>query len=119
MEDKLEKKVSFSCEGFKLTGTLFIPNDLSQGENRSSIIICTGFGGANAKNNATMINFARYYYDQGHIVFSLDDRAFGESEGPRLRMIPIVEVKGVKSAIAFLQQQPEVDGENIAVVELH
>jgi uncharacterized protein len=118
VEDKMEKEISFSCEGFKLAGTLFIPNDLGQGERRSGVIICKGFG-ANARDSATIINFARYFYEKGYIVLSLDYRGFEEGEQPRLKMIPIVEAKDIRNAIAFLQQQPEVDRDDIAIVELH
>jgi predicted alpha/beta hydrolase len=114
----MEKKVSFSCEGFKLAGTLFTPVDLGQGESRGGIIICKGFG-ADARDNATMINFARHFYQKGYIVLTLDRRGFEESKQPRLKMIPIIEVKDIRSAIAFFQQQPEVDRNNISIVELH
>lgn len=110
----MERRVSFYSEGFKLAGTLYIPDDLMEGQKRSSIIMLRGYA-ANARDRHPTLPFYRYFCKKGYIVLSLDYRGFGDSEGPRWRMIPMVEVEDVRNAITFLQQQPEIDGSNIGV----
>ena len=108
----METKVSFYSEGYKLAGTLFIPDDLPLGQKSSGVIMCTGFTGT---RDRSLLPISRYFCQQGYIVLSLDYRGFGESEGTKWRLIPLAEVEDVRSAITFLQQHPQVEAASIGL----
>ena len=57
----------------------------------------------------------RYLASSGFMALTFDYRGFGESEGPRWRMIPQEQVKDISSAITFLQLQDSVDGDQIGL----
>ena len=109
----METKVSFYSKGCKLTGTLFIPDDLPQGEKRAGIIFCSGFTGT---RDTALLPFSRYLCKKGYIGLSLDYRGFGESEGTKWRLIPMAEVEDVRNGITYLQQQPQVDETSIGLL---
>lgn len=52
---------------------------------------------------------ADWLCSQGYATLSFDYRGFGESEGPRNRLVPAMQVEDVRSAITFLEGVPEVD----------
>lgn len=47
-----------------------------------------------------------------------DYRGFGESEGPRWRLIPTEQVHDARAALTFLADLPQVDPERLAVIGL-
>ena len=46
---------------------------------------------------------------------TLDYRGFGESQGPRWRMIPQEQVRDIRNALTFLQSRPNVDPDAIGL----
>ena len=52
---------------------------------------------------------------QGYATLSFDYRGFGESEGPRCRLVPAMQVEDVRSALTFLETVPEVDSSRMAL----
>lgn len=106
------KEVTFYSEGIRLSGVLDIPNDYKIGEKRFGIVVCHGF----AQTRAIFApEFARIFVSAGFVTLTFDYRGFGRSEGPRWRLIPLEQVEDVRSAMTFLQQQPEVNAERIGL----
>lgn len=106
----MERAVQFYSEGVRVRGYLTAP-DGAQG--RPGIVLCHGFGATMAMDFA---NYAPRMAAQGYAVLRFDYRHFGESEGePRNLLLPLQEVDDVRNALTFMQQQPEVDPERLAL----
>jgi uncharacterized protein len=108
-----ERQISFYSEGFKLEGTIYLPDDYQPGEKRPAIIPNSGYNGFNEFYPRL---FARNLTENGYVCFGFDYRGFAQSEGPQGRVILDEQVQDIKNAITFLQIQEEVDPENIGLI---
>lgn len=113
MKAVIETKVSYYSNGCKLTGTLYVPAGLPEGEKRSGIVFCHGFTGT---RDTLLLPFSRYFCEKGYICLSFDYRGFGESEGDRWRLLPMAEVEDLRNSVTFLQQHPQVDETSVGVL---
>jgi pimeloyl-ACP methyl ester carboxylesterase len=52
----------------------------------------------------------------GYPALVFDYRGFGESDGPRWRLLPSEQVADARAALTFLADQPQVDPERLVVV---
>lgn len=102
----MPETVNFYSEGLRLSGELFLPPDLRAGERRPGIVVCHGFGGI---KKFFLADFAQTFIKRGYIALTFDYRGFGESEGPKWRLIPQEQCRDIKNAITWLQQHPQVD----------
>ena len=59
---------------------------------------------------------AGYLVGQGYVALTFDYRGFGESQGPRWRMIPQEQVRDISNAITFVENQDVVDKERIGLL---
>ncbi len=109
----METTVSFFSEGQKVVGTLFVPDNLPGGSKRSGIVFLEGF---TRPRDSMLLPFSRYFCEKGYVCLSFDFRGFGQSEGTRWRLIPMLKVEDTRSAITFLQQQPQVDANSIGLL---
>ena len=109
----METKVAYYSNGCKLTGTLYSPDDLPEGEKRSGIVFCHGFTGI---RDTLLLPFSRYFCEKGYVCLSFDYRGFGESEGTKWRLLPMAEVEDTRNSITFLQEQPQVDETSIGIL---
>ncbi|MBV8350101.1 MAG: alpha/beta fold hydrolase [Mycolicibacterium sp.] len=76
------------------------------------MVLCAGFGSTQkGMSQERASELAR----QGFVALTLDYRGFGESDGPRGRMIPRQQVTDIRAAITFLQAQDGVDPERIGL----
>jgi len=108
----MERRVSFYSDACKLAGTMFVPDHLPRTGQGSGIIFCSGFA---AIRDTSLLACSRHLFQQGYIGLSFDYRGFGESSGTKWRVRPLEHVEDVRSAITFLQQQPEVAGDSIGL----
>jgi alpha-beta hydrolase superfamily lysophospholipase len=108
-----ERQISFYSEGFKLEGTIYLPDDYQPGEKRPAIIPNSGYNGFNEFYPRL---FARNLTENGYVCLGFDYRGFAQSEGPQGRVILDEQVQDIKNAITFLQIQEEVDPENIGLI---
>ncbi len=99
-------KVSFYSDGIQLVGYVYEPADFQSGEKRSGILLCHGFG---AHQERYLPEIAQHLAQQGYVAMTFDYRGFGESEGPRWRMIPQEQVCDIRNALTFLQMQESVE----------
>ena len=108
-----ERKIYFYSEGYKLDGTLYLPDDYKPGEKRPTIVPNSGYQGFNEFYPRL---FAQKLTDYGYVCLGFDYRGFAESEGIKGRVILDEQVEDIKNAVTFLQAQEEVDTEKIGLI---
>lgn len=104
-----EKQVHFYSDGLRLSGVIFLPGTPGP---HPGIVLCHGF---TAIKELVLPDYARRFAAAGFAALTFDYRGFGESEGPRGRLIPWEQVHDIRNAITFLQCEPEVDAERIGL----
>jgi len=134
--DDIEKRaVVIYCDGTKMAGDVYLPKNRQPGQKFPGIVFCAGTGGTK-KGLPTRLGpiLAR----AGFVCLGFDYRGWGESD-PLLLLtgpVPAPDEKGeitvkakpvrwqmnlddqtrdIRSAISFLQGQPEVDPERIGL----
>lgn len=107
------RSIHFYSEGFKLDGTLYLPDDYKPGEKRPAIIPNSGYQGFNEFYPRL---FARNLTEAGFVCLGFDYRGFAQSEGERGRVILDEQVEDIKNAITFLRIQEEVDPDKIGLI---
>ena len=108
----MRRRVTFYSDGIELIGYLFEPDDLRPDERRSGVVVCHGFG---ASQDRVLPEVAAHLAEQGYVALTLDYRGFGESQGPRWRMIPQEQVRDIRNALTFLQTEPSVDPDSVGL----
>lgn len=98
--------VSFYSEGSRIVGNLFVPPDLRTGEKRPGIVLCHGFTGV---RHLMLVEYATLFANAGYVSLIFDYRGFGDSEGPKWRLIPLEQIDDIRNALTWLESQPEVD----------
>ena len=74
----MKRLVSFYSEGCKLSGDLYVPDNLSAGESRAGIVLCHGYTGVKylyLPDNARVLNEA------GYVVLTFDYNGWGTAGG--------------------------------------
>ncbi len=107
------RSIGFFSDGLRLDGEVHIPDDLSAGERRPALIICSGYQGLKVIHPA---RFARALVRAGYVCLAFDYRGFGNSDGTRGRLIPQEQVEDVRAAISFLRTIPEADPDAISLI---
>lgn len=102
--------VQFYSEGLKLSGDLYLPENLKPGEQRAGVVLCHGYTGV---KDLYLPDNARVLNDAGYVVLTFDYKGWGASEGTRSRLAPLSRVADVQAAMTFLGLQAGVD-ENLA-----
>jgi fermentation-respiration switch protein FrsA (DUF1100 family) len=108
-----ERQINFYSEGFKLEGTIYLPDDYVEGDKRPAIIPNSGYQGFNEFYPRL---FAKNLTENGYVCLGFDYRGFANSEGEKGRVILDEQVEDITNAISFLQAQPEVDSEQIGLI---
>ncbi|MDH7796600.1 MULTISPECIES: alpha/beta fold hydrolase [unclassified Beijerinckia] len=108
------EKVSFQSDGLTLAGVLSMPADYKPGERRPAIIVLHGFG--SNKSSGNVVGPCAMLNKRGYITLGFDMRGCGESEGKRANLICLEQVSDTRSAVTFLQNRPEVDGNRIGLL---
>ena len=107
-----ERWISFFSEGSRLIGNLFLPAGMQPGEQRPGIVLCHGFTGV---RQLMLPDYARRFAEAGFIALIFDYRGFGESEGPKWRLLPLEQVDDIRNALTWLATQPEVDTQRMGL----
>lgn len=107
-----DRWVSYYSEGSRLVGNLFLPAGLAAGEKRPGIVLCHGFTGV---RELILRDYARAFADAGFIALIFDYRGFGESEGPKWRLLPLEQVDDIRNSVTWLEAQSEVDPQRIGL----
>lgn len=104
--------IHFYSEGFKLSGDLYVPDNLQTDERRSGVVLCHGYTGV---KDLYLPDNARVLNEAGYVVLTFDYKGWGESEGQRSRLAPYSRVADVQAAITFLGLQESVDEDRIGI----
>src|SRR5262245_66115353 len=108
----MEKELTFYSAGLKLAGTLYLPDNLRPGEKRPTVLCCHGL---RANRKVILPDFARAFTKHDYVAFVFDYRGFGESEGPKWRLISKERDEDIINATTFLGLQSEVDANRIVL----
>jgi uncharacterized protein len=108
----MARRITFYSDGIELVGYVYQPADLEPAERRGAVLVCHGFG---ASQDRVLPDAANALTAAGYVAMTLDYRGFGESQGPRFRMIPQEQVRDIRNALTFLEQQPEVAPDRLAL----
>ena len=109
--DMADRELHFYSEGIRLAATLSTP-DGDCAASRPAVVLCHGFGGI---RQLALPGMAAPLVAAGFAVLRFDYRGFGESDGPRWRLIPDEQVRDIRSAVTFLETVPEVDAARIGI----
>ncbi|MCX7792107.1 MAG: alpha/beta fold hydrolase [Chloroflexaceae bacterium] len=107
------QRVQFYSAGYRLDGLLYTPRGLPAGERRPGVVLLVGY---TYLKTMVMPDIAKVLNAAGYIALVFDYRGFGESEGPRGRLLPLEQVADARAALTFLSEQPTVDPDRLAVV---
>jgi alpha-beta hydrolase superfamily lysophospholipase len=107
------QKVTFYSDGWRLDGLVYTPEGLGAGERRAAVVLCPGY---TYLKTLVMPDIAKALNAAGYVAFLFDYRGFGDSDGPRWRLIPSEQVADVRAALTFLADQAPVDPERLAVL---
>ena len=110
----MEKPVRFYSEFTAMVGVLFMPDNLPKGEKRPGIVLCHGF---TAVKEVLLPDIARKLAQNGYIALTFDYRFLGGSGGePRRQILPMRQIEDIRSAVTFMQHQPEVVSDRIGLL---
>ncbi len=109
------KKVNFKNRyGITLSGDLYIPKNIKNGEKLAAVVVSGPFGAV--KEQASGL-YAQILAERGFITLAFDPSYTGESGGePRNVASPDINTEDFSAAVDFLSVQPEVDIEKIGIV---
>jgi pimeloyl-ACP methyl ester carboxylesterase len=107
------QKVSFYSDGIRLDGMLYTPQDIAPGERRAAAVLLAGF---TYLKSLLLPDIAKALNAAGYPALVFDYRGFGDSDGPRWRLLPTEQVADARAALTFLADQPQVDPERIVLV---
>ncbi|HKR48283.1 MAG TPA: alpha/beta fold hydrolase, partial [Pseudonocardiaceae bacterium] len=82
----------------------------SPGQRCPLVIVCSGFTGMSKIHPE---RFARWLTRRGYLCFSFDYRGYGESEGPRFRVILDEQVRDIRNAVAVAAASKLADAKNV------
>ncbi len=100
------QEVSFTSDDGTMLSGWYIPS-----QNGAAVILLHGYGG----NRVEMLERAKVVAHHGYGVLLYDLRAHGESGG-RMRTYGWVDPDDVTAALAFLQDQDEINGGKIGIL---
>jgi uncharacterized protein len=105
-------RVTFSSEGEKMVGVLYLPKTYKSGDKLPTVIVTGAW--MTIKEQMPSI-YAQKLADRGFAAFVFDFRTWGESGG-KLRGFesPSAKIADIKNAVSFLQTVNAVDGNRIA-----
>ena len=103
------ERVEFESEGAILRGRLYRP--ANGATYVPAIVMAHGF----SVLAAWLDDFATDFAQAGFAVLVFDHRNFGESYGtPRFGFDTLLQIRGYRDAISFLEKQPGIDKQKIA-----
>lgn len=110
----MKTNVSFTSNGLKIAGHLYLPDGYKEGEKLPAIVTSHPFGGVKEQTAGL---YAQKLADKGFVTLAFDASYQGESEGePRYLEDPFTRAEDIKSAVTFLANRAEVDAERIGAL---
>ena len=109
----MKREVEFTSDGLTLRGTLQTPDLGSAERGRAAFIILHGFGGTSGGRDGQTA--AAFLSGLGYATLLFDFRGCGRSDGERGRIICLEQVRDAQNAVSFMQSQPGVAPDAIAL----
>jgi hypothetical protein len=103
-------EVQVYSDGLRLDGRLYLPDDPVRDDHHPLVVACSGFTGLYQIHPA---RFARWLTRRGYACFSVDYRGYGQSEGPRFRVLLEEQVRDIRSAVSVAVRSRHVDRRNV------
>jgi dipeptidyl aminopeptidase/acylaminoacyl peptidase len=107
-----DSTIDFYSEGVRLSGNLYLPDDLRTGERRAGVVLCHGYTGV---RNLYLPDIAHTLNAAGYVVLTFDYKGWGDSDGPKARLSPYGRVIDSQAALTFLGAQPMVDPDRLGI----
>lgn len=112
-DNHIEATHFYSGPGHKLAADIYWPSELSDERPAPGVVILHGF---TAIKKFLVNTIAERFAEAGYVALTFDYRGYGDSEGPRHRLMPLEQVEDSRNALSFLSNVPQVDEERIGVV---
>ncbi len=109
MEEKIRY---FSGPGYSLSAVITIPDARDDADRHPGVVLCQGYAGL---KEALMPAVAARFAAEGYVTLRFDYRGFGESEGPRHRLIPLEQIEDIRNGLTCLAVRGEVDPNRLAI----
>jgi pimeloyl-ACP methyl ester carboxylesterase len=109
------QKIAFYSDSHRLDGLLYTPQGIGAGEKRAAVVLCVGY---TYLKSLAMPDIAKALTAAGYVTLIFDYRGFGDSDGPRWRLIPGEQVSDVRAALTCVADQPHVDAGRLALLGL-
>lgn len=107
----IEQKITFKSDALTLDGAFFKDPEHDD-SSLPIVIICSGFTG---QKNIHPERYARALTPKGFTVFGFDYRGFGESEGPRERVILEEQVRDIANAVAIVHERAREENRKVVL----
>jgi fermentation-respiration switch protein FrsA (DUF1100 family) len=108
-----ERPISFYSDGLRISGTVYLPDDIRAKERYPAVVACSGYLGLNVIYPRL---FAEPLTSAGFVVLGFDYRGNGESEGVPGRLLIDDQVRDIRHGVTFIREQQEVDRHLVALV---
>jgi fermentation-respiration switch protein FrsA (DUF1100 family) len=100
--------ITFLSDGRKLAGHLYLPQGSSDGGRVAAVVVV---GASSGTKEQTPAVYSQHLAKLGYAALAFDHSTYGESEGtPRRDENPFAKSEDIKSAVTFLRNRAEVDG---------
>ncbi len=110
----MEEKVTFTSEGKKIAGLLFIPDNYKKGAKHPALVFD---GPMTGLKDQVVAVYARKLAKKGYLCLTFDHRFYGESEGePRQLESPLKKIQDIHNAVSYLLSRSDVDPERLGAV---
>ncbi|WP_198403948.1 alpha/beta hydrolase [Chromobacterium violaceum] len=112
--DDMKQEVIFLSEDLELVGHLYRPADYQPEKRYPAIVVSHPFTGVKEQVAG---RYAERLAQAGYLALAFDTAYQGESEGlPRHLETPHSRAEGIKSAVSYLSNLPDVDPERIGAL---
>ncbi|MES1263314.1 MAG: alpha/beta fold hydrolase, partial [Peristeroidobacter soli] len=106
------RTVSFYSEGSRLVADYYLPRGAQADRSLPGIVLCHGYA---AVRKLVLPDYAKLFAAAGFATVAFDFRGFGDSEGPKWRVIASEQVQDIRNAITWLEAQPEVNPQRLGI----
>jgi len=110
----MREDVTFSSDGRKLAGHLYLPGDRTSAEKLPAVVVV---GASSGTKEQTPAVYSQRLVARGYAALAFDHSTYGESEGtPRSDENPFAKSEDIKNAVTYLTGRDEIDTDRIAAV---
>jgi fermentation-respiration switch protein FrsA (DUF1100 family) len=106
--------ISFMSDGQTLSGHLYLPDGLVDGEPVPAVVVVGACSGTKEQTPAV---YGSRLAERGYAALAFDHTSYGDSEGsPRCDENPFAKSEDIKNAVTYVRGRREVDADRIGAV---